>query len=127
MPRNWLSCPPNSIPFVSVHIGSERYLALIDPGSFISMISPQLSIALGLPQQGYQRVVSVHGDIRTRAVVKLPPVGAGEIELAPCEAVITDLNPLKQGLDLLLGVSALKNRRVYIDFKEGRVYVFPER
>ncbi|MGH9800679.1 MAG: hypothetical protein ACRD82_09965 [Blastocatellia bacterium] len=76
MPRNWLSCPPNSIPFVSVHIGVDRYLALIDPGSFVSVIS--------------------------------------------------NLNPIKKGLDLLLGVNAFKNCRLHIDFKEGRIYVFPE-
>ena len=127
MPRNWLSCPPNSIVFVSVHIGPDHYLAMIDPGAFISMISPRLSIALGLPNRGYQRVVSVHGDTKTRPVVKLPPIGAAEIELASCDAVITDLNPIKKGLDLLLGVNAFKNRRLHIDFKEGRVYIFPER
>ena len=127
MPRNWMSCPPNSIPFVSVHIGPDCYLALIDPGSFVSMISPQLSIALGLPKQGYQRIVSVHGDIKTRPIVTLPPIGVAEIELASCQAVISDLNPIKDRLDLLLGVSAFKNRRLHIDFKEGRVYIFPER
>jgi hypothetical protein len=127
MPRNWLSCPPNSIPFVSVHIGPDCYLAMIDPGSFFSMISPHLSMALGLPKEGYHRIVSVHGDIRTRPLVTLPPSGVGEIELAPCQAVISDLNPLRDRLDLLLGVSAFKNRRLQIDFKEGRVYIFPVR
>lgn len=127
MPRNWLSCPPNSIPFVSVHIGVNRYLALIDPGSSVNMISPELSMTLGLPKQGYQRVVSVHGDTRTHHTVTLPPIGIAKIELASCKAVISNLNPLKNRLDLLLGVNAFKNRRVDIDFKEGRVYVFPER
>lgn len=127
MPRNWLSPPPNSIPFVSVHIGAERYLAMIDTGAFISMISPELSMALGLPQQGYERIVSVHGNIKTRPVVELPPIGVTEIELASCKAVISDLNPIKSGLDLLLGVNAFENRRLHIDFKEGRVYVLPKR
>jgi hypothetical protein len=127
MPRNWLSCPPNSIPFVSVRIGVNRHLALVDPGSFVSMVSPELSMILGLPKQGYQRVVSVHGGTRTYHTVTLPPIGIAEIELASCKAAINNLNPIKNGLDLLLGVSAFKNRRVDIDFKEGRVYVFPER
>ena len=127
MPRNWLSCPPNSLIFVSVRIDSERYLALIDPGSVFNMISPKLSLALGLPQQGYQRVLSVHGDTRLRPVVMLPPIGVAEIELPPDKAVINEMNRIQHGLDLLLGVSAFKNGRLHIDFKEGRVYVFPPR
>jgi hypothetical protein len=127
MPRNWLSFTPNSVPFVSVRIGARLYEAMVDPGSFISMISPKLSINLGLPKQGSQLVVSVHGDIKARTIVTLPPVGVAEIELAPCKAVINNLNPLKDVLDLLLGVNAFTNRRLDIDFKEGRVYVFPER
>lgn len=127
MPRNWLLCLPNSIPFVSVHIGSDRYSALIDPGAFVSLISPHLSIALGLRRKGYQRIVSVHGDTKTRPVVELPPIGVAEIELASCDASISDLNPIKRQLDLALGVNAFKNRRLHIDFKEGRVYVFSER
>lgn len=127
MPRNWLSFTPNSIPFVSVRMGGERYVAMIDPGSFISMISPDLAIGLGLQKQGPQPVVSVHGDTKTRMLVTLPPVGVAEIELKPCKAVINNLNPLRDGLDLLLGVNAFTNRRLDIDFKEGRVYIFPER
>jgi len=127
MPRNWLSFTPNSVPVVSVRIGARSYEAMIDPGSFISMVSPELSIRLGLLKQGSQSVVSVHGDIKTRTLVTLPPVGVAEIELAPCKAVINNLNPLKNGLDLLLGVNAFVNRRLDIDFKEGRVYVFPGR
>jgi len=127
MPRNWLSFTPNTIPFVAVHIGDDHFVAMVDPGSFISMISPELAIGLGLQKQGPQPVVSVHGDIRTRTLVTLPPIGVAENELAPCKAVINNLSPLGSGLDLLLGVNAFTNRRLHIDFKEGRVYIFPER
>lgn len=123
MPRSWLSFTLNSIPFVSVRIGADRYVAMVDTGSFISMISPELSIGLGLPKQGPQSVISVHGDIRTRTLVTLPSIGFAEIELAPCKAVISDLNPLKPRLDLLLGVNAFTNRRLHIDFGEGRIYL----
>ncbi len=127
MPRNWLSFTPNSVPFVSVHIGDDHFVAMVDTGSFICMISPELTIGLGLPKQGHQGVVSVHGDMKPRTLVTLPPIGIAESELAPCKAVITNLNPLRNGLDLLLGVNAFTNRRLHIDFKEGRVYIFPER
>jgi len=127
MPRSWLSFTRNAVPVVSVRIGNRRYEAMIDTGAFISMISPELSIRLGLPKQGQQPVISVHGDVRNRDLVTLPPLGIAEFEIVSCQAAITNLDPLKRGLDLLLGVNAFANRRLHIDFKEGRVYVFPER
>ena len=69
MSRNWLSFVPNRVPIVPVRMGGRRYEAIIDTGAFISMISPRLSVRLGLLRQGQQRVVSVHGDIRTRDLV----------------------------------------------------------
>lgn len=123
MPRRWLSFTPNSIPFVSMRLGADRYEAMVDTGSFISMISPELSIGLGLAKQGYQPVISVHGDARNRTLSTLPPIGVAEFELAPCKAVICDLNPLRRGLDLLLGVNAFANRRLHIDFGKGRIYL----
>lgn len=123
MSRRWLSFTPNSIPFVSIRLGSDRYEAMVDTGSFISMISPELSIGLGLAKQGYQSVISVHGDARNRTLITLLPIGVGEVELAPGKAVICDLNPLRRGLDLLLGVSAFANRRLHIDFGKGRIYL----
>ena len=122
MSRRWLLFTQNSIPFVSIRLGADRYEAMVDTGSFISMISPELSIGLGLAKQGYQSVISVHGDARNRALITLPPIGV-ELELAPCKAVICDLNPLKRGLDLLLGVNAFANRRLHIDFGKGRIYI----
>lgn len=123
MSRRWLSFTPNSIPFVSIRLGADRYEAMVDTGSFISMISPELSIGLGLAKRGYQSVVSVHGDARNRALVTLPPIGVAELELAPCNAVVCDLNPLRRGLDLLLGVNAFANRKLHIDFGKGRMYL----
>ena len=123
MPRSWLSFTRNAVPVVSIRIGDRRYEAMIDTGAFISMISPELSIRLGLAKQGIQPVLSVHGDIHNRDVVILPPAGIAEIEISSCKAVISNLNPLKRGLDLLLGVNAFANRRLHIDFGEGRVYL----
>jgi hypothetical protein len=123
MSRRWLSFTPNSIPFVSIRLGTDRYEAMLDTGSFISMISPALSIGLGLAKQGYQSVISVHGDARNQALITLPPIGVAELELASCNAVVCDLNPLRRGLDLLLGVNAFANRGLHIDFGKGRVYL----
>jgi predicted aspartyl protease len=123
MPRSWLSFARNSIPVVSVRMGGRRYEAMIDTGAFISMISPELSIRLGLPREGHQPVISIHGDVQNRDIVTLPPTGIAELEIASCKAVISNLNPLKRGLDLLLGVNAFTDPRLHIDFGEGRIYL----
>lgn len=127
MPRTWLSFTPNSIPVVSVHIAGRRYQAMVDSGAAFSQISPALSIRLGLPQKGMQPIISVHGDIQNKSVVELPMIGVAELELPPCKATVSNLSALRLGIDLILGVNAFKNRRLHIDFKEGRVYIFPER
>jgi predicted aspartyl protease len=127
MPRNWLSFTRNSIPIVSVRIAGRRYEAMIDTGASLSMISPELSIRLGLPRRGLQPIISIHGEIRHGTLVTLPSVGVADLELASCKAAVCNLTPLRLGLDLLLGVNAFKNRRLHIDFKEGRIYIFSER
>lgn len=127
MPRTWLSFTPNSIPVVSVHIAGRRYHAMVDSGSTFSVISPDLALLLGLPRKGWQPIVSIHGDIENKKVIELPPIGVAEHELASCKATVSNLSALRLGIDLVLGVNAFENRRLHIDFKEGRVYVFPER
>ena len=127
MPRTWLSFTPNSIPVVSVHIAGRAYKAMVDSGASYSQISADLSLLLGLPKKGLQPIISVHGDIQNKSVVELPVIGVAELELASCKATVNNLSALRLGIDLILGVNAFKNRRVDIDFREGRVYVFPER
>lgn len=123
MSRRWLLFPRNTIPFVSVRIGASRYLAMVDTGAHISMISPELAIRLGLPQRGLQPIISVHGNTINRPLVTLPPLGFAEVELAPCRAVISELSRIKPRLDLPLGVNIFASRRLHIDFGEGRLYL----
>jgi hypothetical protein len=127
MPRTWLSFTPNSIPIVSVHVAGRRYWAMIDSGAVYSAISPDVSLLLGLPKKGWQLIRSVHGHVENKSTVELPVIGVGELELPSCKATISNLRALQLGIDLLLGVNAFKNRRVYTDYQEGRVYVFPPR
>src|ERR1700740_3077006 len=72
MPRSWVSLTRNAVPVVSVRMGERHYEAMSDTSAFISMISPELSIRLGLPIEGQQPVISVHGDVRNRNLVVLP-------------------------------------------------------
>lgn len=123
MSRPWLSFPRNAVPVVFVRIGGRRYEAMIDTGAFISMISPELSIRLGLPIEGQQQVISIHGDVRSRSIGTLPLTGIAESEIVSCKAVISNLDPLRRRLDLLLGVNAFADRRLHIDFGKGRIYL----
>ncbi len=123
MSRRWVSFTRNTVPVVFVRLGNQRYEAMIDTGAFVSMISPELTIRLGLPVQGQQPVISVHSDVRDRDIVVLPPIGIDDLEIVSCKAVISNLDPLRRGLDLLLGVNALANRKLHIDFGKGRVYL----
>lgn len=127
MPRTWLSFTPNSIPIVSVHVTGRHYRAMVDSGATFSLITPELSLRLGLPGKGWQPIVSIHGDIENKSVVELPALGVAEHEFASCKATVSNLCVLRLGIDLVLGVNAFKNRRLHIDFKEGRIYVFSER
>src|SRR5262245_20995089 len=124
MSSNWLSFKRNSIPIISVRIAGRRYEAMIDTGAAVSLVSPELMIRLGLPRQGLQPIISVHGDIRHRTIVTLPYIGVAGFDLPPCKATVVNMAPLKQGIDLLLGVNAFRNNRLDIDFKEGRIYIF---
>lgn len=126
MSSNWLSFKRNSIPIISVRIAGRRYEAMIDTGAALSLISPELTIRLGLARQGVQPIISVHGDIRHRTIVTLPYIGVAGFDLAPCRATIVNMAPLNLGVDLLLGVNAFNNSRLDVDFKEGRIYIFPE-
>jgi hypothetical protein len=87
------------------------------------MISPELAVRLGLPRRGLHPILSVHGNTISRPLVDLPTLGFAEVELAPCRAVISDLGRIKPRLDLLLGVNVFANRRLHIDFAEGRLYI----
>jgi predicted aspartyl protease len=127
MSPNWLSFKRNSIPIISVRIAGRRYEAMVDTGAAVSLVSPELTIRLGLARQGVQPIISVHGDVRHRTIVMLPYIGVAGFDLAPCKATIVNMAPLKPGVDLLLGVNAFINCRLDIDFKEGRIYIYPER
>jgi predicted aspartyl protease len=123
MSRNWLSFKRGNVPVVSVHIGVDRYSALVDTGALFSFIAPGLSLELGLQKSGTQAIVSVTGHREYLPKVTLPAVGFAEFDLSPCEAVVRNLTPLGLSVELILGVNAFAGRRLQFDFNEGRVYL----
>jgi predicted aspartyl protease len=127
MSRRWLRFNKHSLPVVQVHIEGERYTALIDTGAGISFIEPQLALEFGLPKVGEYLIRTLGGRQSFCRTVELPPVGFAGLELTPCLAAVDSLSSLRLNINFILGVNAFTNRRLHIDFKEGRVYIFPER
>ncbi len=123
MSRIWLPFISGKLPIVTVRIGTERYRALIDTGAAISLIEPEIAVVLGLPMRGWQPLVGVTGQKDMVEVVQLPAIGFGGVELAPCRAVVQELDPLGLKIELILGVNAFAAHRLQFDFREGRIYV----
>jgi predicted aspartyl protease len=123
MARNWMKFNPRRIPIVSIRIGPGRYFALVDRGADISLISPALSLRLGLRQVTTREIVGLDGKREGVRVVELSGVGFANLELAPFRAGILWVSRLGLPIDLILGVNALANRRLKFDFVEGRIYV----
>lgn len=124
MARNWLAFKKGEVPVVTVRIDNERYQALLDTGARYSFIAPELSLLLGLQRERFQAIIGVTGQREMLPVVKIPPLGIATTEIASCEAVVRNLNPLGLKVALILGVNAFVDRRLQFDFKEGRVYIF---
>ena len=122
MSRNWLPFTPGKLPIVDVRVGTRRYHALIDTGSQVSLIAPDVAAKLGLRDVGFQAIVGVTGQSRKEFAVELPATGLANVELLPCRAAVLDLKPLGLGIQIILGVNAFARRRLHFDFVESRVY-----
>jgi predicted aspartyl protease len=123
MARTWLKFNPRRVPVVSVRVGPGRYFALVDTGADISLISPALSLRLGLRQVASQEIVGLNGRRESLRVVELPAVGFANLELAPCRAGVLGVSRLGLPIDMVLGVNAFFNQRLQFDFVEGRIYI----
>ncbi len=65
------------------------------------------------------------------AVTRVPRVQLTELHVArwplsTCEAGVVNLDNLRLGIDLILGISAFVGYRLQFDFREGRLYLFSE-
>jgi len=123
MSRNWLQFSAKRSPVVSVRIGNGVFRALVDTGAEVSLIAPNTSLRLGLKKQGNRDILVLGGARLSLRVVELPSVGFGNVQLQPCEAVVLEVGKLGLPIEVVLGVNAFVNRRLQIDFREGRIYV----
>ena len=123
MSRNWLQFSTKRAPVVSVRIGTGVFRALVDTGAEVSLIAPNTSLRLGLQNAGTKDIVALDGGRLSLKVVKIPSVRFGNVELAPCEAVVHNVTRLGLPIPIILGVNAFASRRILTDFREGRIYV----
>ena len=122
MSRNWLPFAVGNVPVVDVRIDTRRYRALLDTGSQVSLVAPDVAAKLGLREIGFQAIVGVTGGARREFAVELPPIGLARIELPPCRAAVSELKHLGLWIQLILGVNAFRQHRLQFDFVESRVY-----
>jgi predicted aspartyl protease len=98
-------------------------LVLIDTGAARSLVTPAVASSLGLRIVGTERIVGVTGAVASIPLVEMTGVGIGRSELPPFRAGVLELQHLHLGIHALLGVNAFVERRLHIDFREGRLYL----
>ena len=123
MSRNWLPFAAGEVLVVDVRIGTRRYRALLDTGSQVSLVAPDVAFKLGLKDTGFQAIVGVTGQRRIGPAVELPPIGLASIELPSCRAAVVELKHLGLKIQLIFGVNAFRGRRLQIDFIQSRAYL----
>lgn len=123
MSRNWAAFSPNRLPVITARLSEHRFTVLVDTGALRSLIVPTVASDFGFRIVGSDRVVGVNGRISAVQLVELDTVGLGEIDLPPFRAGVLELNHLRLGIQGVLGVNAFTNRRLQVDFNEGRVYL----
>lgn len=123
MPRNWVSFPPLSLPLIAVHVRDTIIRALADTGAAQSLIDPRLVCQLGLTAAGTRQIIGLGTAPLQVPLVTLDSVVLGRCPLASFTAGIVDLAHLRLGIQLLLGIPALRGYRLQFDLAEGRLYL----
>lgn len=106
-----------------MRLSEHRFTVLIDTGALRSLIVPTVASDFGFRIVGSDRIVGVNGRVSAVQLVELDTVGFGEIDLPPFRAGVLELSHLRLGIQGVLGVNAFTNRRLQVDFSEGRVYL----
>ena len=123
MAKRWLAFTPNDLPIIQVNLGPQRFFALLDTGAQISLLSPKVAASFGLTVTGQTLLVGITGVTEFVPKTSLEGLHLAGIPWDPLTAVIADVTRMNKKIDLVLGISAFRDRRVQIDFKEGRVYL----
>ena len=126
MPREWVSFRPRSLPVITVRKGPWAIRALADTGAQTSLVHPRLVLQFGLPTVGELPVVGIGSLVARVPRVQLAGLHVARLPLPACEAGVVNLDNLRLGIDLILGISAFEGYRLQFDFRAGRLYLLSE-
>ncbi|MDZ4371858.1 MAG: retroviral-like aspartic protease family protein [Phenylobacterium sp.] len=100
--------------------GQGPYPFVVDTGANRSVLAAELAAELGLPSVGEAEVHGIAG-VEPAPIALVQRLSVGDIALRRLRAPL--LPRARLGADGLLGVDALKDRRVRLDFRENRLIV----
>jgi hypothetical protein len=106
---------------VPVRINNEGpFPFVVDTGANRSVLAVELAAELGLPSDGQAEVHGIAG-VEPAPVALVQRLSVGDVALRRLKAPLLPRSRL--GADGLLGVDALKDRRVRLDFRENRLLI----
>ena len=104
-----------------VHLdGAGPFAFVVDTGANVSVVSAELAQRLGLPGAGAALVHGIAGTIET-SLVRIGKLTVGQVSAAVRQAPILPRSRL--GVDGLLGMDVLRNRRLTMDFRRSRIEI----
>jgi len=125
MPREWASFRPRSLPIITVRRDSWAIRALADTGAQTSLVHPRLVLQLGLSTSGDLPLVGIGSPVMQVPRVRLTALHVARLPLREFDAGVTNLDNLRLGIDLILGINAFDGYRLQFDFTEGQLYLLP--
>ena len=126
MPREWAAFRPHFLPVITVRRGPWAIRALADIGAQTSLIHPRLVLQFGLPTTGDLPVVGIGSQPMQVSRVRLADLHVARFPLKEFDAGVTNIDNLRLGIDLILGVNAFVGYRLQFDFTQGRLYLLTE-
>jgi len=123
MPREWAAFRPRALPIITVRRDPWAVRALIDTGAQISLIHPRLVLQLGLPTIGDLSLVGLGSAVLRVLRVQIEGFHIARLPLQACEAGIFNMDHLRLGIDLILGINAFEGYRLQFDFAAGQLFL----
>ncbi|MDR3507146.1 MAG: aspartyl protease family protein [Caulobacteraceae bacterium] len=102
--------------------GQGPFTFVVDTGANVSVIAAETAAAIGLPPAGQAQVHGIAGAEAT-STVKVDRLSVGQVTSRRLRLPVLPIAAL--GVQGLLGVDVLKDRRVVMDFQDSRLEIGP--
>lgn len=99
---------------------------MADTGVQTSLIHLRLVLQFGLPTTGDLPVVGIGSQAMKVSRVHLTDIYVARLPLKEFDAGVTNLDNLRLGIDLILGINAFKGYRLQFDFTQRRLYLLAD-